>query len=113
MDLERDQILKLLKDLRNIGELIPSKKVPYHNLINKVKDRPGHDLKYSIDSSKIQSELGWVPNHSFESALKKRFVGTLKIFIGVNKFCLNQDMNLIEKVFEAIVNDNLNNQYQI
>ena len=51
--------------------LIPSKKVPYKNLITKVKDRPGHDLRYSINSSKIQSELGWVPKYTFESALKK------------------------------------------
>jgi dTDP-glucose 4,6-dehydratase len=36
-----------------------------------VKDRPGHDRRYAIDSRKIQSELGWRPGESFESGLKK------------------------------------------
>jgi len=39
-------------------------------VIEHVKDRPGHDRRYAIDFSKIQNELGWSPKHSFESALK-------------------------------------------
>jgi len=35
-----------------------------------VEDRPGHDLRYSLDSSKIRNELGWKPKHSFQEALK-------------------------------------------
>jgi dTDP-glucose 4,6-dehydratase len=35
-----------------------------------VEDRPGHDLRYSLDSSKIRAELGWQPTHSFEETLK-------------------------------------------
>ena len=35
-----------------------------------VEDRPGHDLRYSLDSSKIRAELGWKPRHRFEDALK-------------------------------------------
>lgn len=38
-------------------------------LIEYVKDRPGHDRRYAIDSSKIQSELGWKPSYSFEDAI--------------------------------------------
>jgi dTDP-glucose 4,6-dehydratase len=34
-----------------------------------VEDRPGHDIRYSLDSTKIRSELGWKPRHSFENAL--------------------------------------------
>jgi len=41
------------------------------NLIAFVEDRPGHDLRYSLDSSKIRKELGWKPRHAFESALVK------------------------------------------
>jgi len=36
-----------------------------------VEDRPGHDLRYSLDSSKVRNELGWSPKHSFQEALKK------------------------------------------
>jgi dTDP-glucose 4,6-dehydratase len=40
-------------------------------LITYVTDRPGHDFRYAIDSSKIQSELGWKPEHSLEDYLRK------------------------------------------
>ncbi|MCS7053347.1 MAG: dTDP-glucose 4,6-dehydratase [Ignavibacterium sp.] len=40
------------------------------DLIEYVKDRPGHDRRYAIDSSKIQNELGWKPQFSFESAIQ-------------------------------------------
>lgn len=39
-------------------------------LIEYVKDRPGHDRRYAIDSSKIQNELGWTPDYKFEQAIK-------------------------------------------
>jgi dTDP-glucose 4,6-dehydratase len=41
------------------------------DLIEFVKDRPGHDRRYAIDSSKIMSELGWKPEFEFESAIEK------------------------------------------
>ena len=40
-------------------------------LIAFVEDRPGHDIRYSLDSSKIRRELGWKPRHGFEEALEK------------------------------------------
>jgi dTDP-glucose 4,6-dehydratase len=40
-------------------------------LITFVTDRAGHDLRYAIDSSKIQNELGWKPEHNFESGLEE------------------------------------------
>jgi dTDP-glucose 4,6-dehydratase len=43
----------------------------YADLITFVKDRPGHDRRYAIDSRKIQGELGWRPAESFASGLKK------------------------------------------
>jgi dTDP-glucose 4,6-dehydratase len=41
------------------------------DLIQFVKDRPGHDRRYAIDSTKIQTELGWRPEHSFEEAIQQ------------------------------------------
>ena len=43
----------------------------YADLVTFVKDRPGHDRRYAIDSRKIQGELGWQPAESFASGLKK------------------------------------------
>lgn len=43
----------------------------YENLITFVKDRPGHDVRYAIDASKIERELGWTPEESFESGIRK------------------------------------------
>ena len=40
-------------------------------LITYVKDRPGHDLRYAIDASKINKELGWAPSVTFEEGLSK------------------------------------------
>jgi len=39
-------------------------------MIEYVKDRPGHDRRYAIDSTKIETELGWKPEHSFADAMK-------------------------------------------
>ena len=60
--------------VRKICQIMDKKlhrKEPAENLITFVKDRAGHDLRYAIDSSKIQNELGWKPEHSFEEALEK------------------------------------------
>jgi len=41
------------------------------SLIRFVKDRPGHDFRYAIDSSKLQNELGWSPKMSFREGLSQ------------------------------------------
>jgi len=50
----------------------------YKELITFVKDRPGHDYRYAIDSTKIRQELGWEPAHSFEASLKKTVIWYLE-----------------------------------
>jgi dTDP-glucose 4,6-dehydratase len=55
-----------------LDELHPGSPVtPHEELITFVKDRPGHDRRYAIDSGKIKRELGWRPNETFESGLRK------------------------------------------
>jgi dTDP-glucose 4,6-dehydratase len=49
----------------------PADGSPRRELITFVKDRPGHDLRYAIDFSKLTTELGWVPKETFESGIKK------------------------------------------
>ena len=44
---------------------------PYEKLITFVKDRPGHDLRYAIDASKIAKDLGWKPEETFETGIRK------------------------------------------
>jgi dTDP-glucose 4,6-dehydratase len=43
---------------------------PYRELITYVRDRPGHDRRYAIDSSKMKTELGWQPAHRFETGIE-------------------------------------------
>ena len=57
-----------------LEELAPRKPdgvARFEDLITFVKDRPGHDLRYAIDARKIERELGWVPQETFESGLRK------------------------------------------
>jgi dTDP-glucose 4,6-dehydratase len=53
-----------------LDDLYPKNK-PHSNLITYVKDRPGHDLRYATDSSKLKKDLGWALNESFSKSLEK------------------------------------------
>jgi dTDP-glucose 4,6-dehydratase len=55
-----------------LDEMLPnSANRPHGRLIEFVTDRPGHDVRYAIDASKIRNELGWRPRHSFEDGLRE------------------------------------------
>ncbi|NOH63911.1 dTDP-glucose 4,6-dehydratase [Vibrio sp. RE88] len=57
-----------------LEELVPDKPAgvnAYSDLISYVTDRPGHDVRYAIDASKIERELGWKPEETFESGIRK------------------------------------------
>lgn len=57
-----------------LEELAPNKPQGvenYRDLITYVKDRPGHDMRYAIDAGKIDRELGWRPQETFESGIRK------------------------------------------
>ncbi|MCY1493004.1 dTDP-glucose 4,6-dehydratase 2 [compost metagenome] len=61
--------LRPLKEDREQGLGRPPRS--YKELITFVKDRPGHDRRYAIDASKIERELGWKPQETFESGIRK------------------------------------------
>jgi dTDP-glucose 4,6-dehydratase len=54
-----------------LDELVPRQSGSYKEQISFVSDRPGHDLRYAIDASKIERELGWKPTETFASGLRK------------------------------------------
>jgi dTDP-glucose 4,6-dehydratase len=55
-----------------MDELLPdSAFAPHDSLIKYVADRPGHDQRYAIDAGKIERELGWRPQETFETGLRK------------------------------------------
>jgi dTDP-glucose 4,6-dehydratase len=56
---------------RLLDELRPDPAGPHERLITFVKDRPGHDRRYAIDASKIHRELGWKPEQTFTSGIRK------------------------------------------
>lgn len=79
-----------LEVVHSICEIL-EQKVPQHpaavesyvSLITHVTDRPGHDQRYAIDAGKIQRELGWVPQETFESGLQK----TVDWYLNNSEWC--------------------------
>jgi dTDP-glucose 4,6-dehydratase len=60
-EINNNSIIKLILKLMNKPT----------SLIKYVKDRPGHDFRYSLDSTKIEKKLGWKPKHNFENGIKE------------------------------------------
>ncbi len=72
----------------------------YINLIEYIKDRPGHDIRYSINTSKIYKEFGWRPKVSFEKGLKDTIIWYL------------ENMEWLKKIAEGKFSDWVNIQYK-
>jgi dTDP-glucose 4,6-dehydratase len=68
-----------------LEDLIPLEEGSYRDLITHVADRPGHDLRYAIDASKIQRDLNWQPKETFESGIKK----TVMWYLDNQNWCNN------------------------
>ncbi|MBQ4888533.1 dTDP-glucose 4,6-dehydratase [Shewanella sp. MMG014] len=83
------QICELLDELKPCSANIGS----YANLINFVADRPGHDIRYAIDITKIQTELGWYPQESFRAGLRK----TVEWYLAHLSWC----QNIIDKDYQC------------
>ncbi|MFT6734660.1 MAG: dTDP-glucose 4,6-dehydratase [Polaribacter sp.] len=74
------EVVETICDILN--ELVPQKS-DYKELISFVKDRPGHDIRYAIDASKIEKELNWTPKETFETGLRK----TVEWYLANAKWC--------------------------
>lgn len=70
-------ICTLLDELRPLSQTALGIKA-HKDLITFVQDRPGHDIRYAIDASKIQRELGWSPEETFESGIRKTVIWYLE-----------------------------------
>ena len=66
-----DVVTTLCSILEELAPNKPSNISNYSDLITYVTDRPGHDVRYAIDASKIERELGWRPEETFESGIRK------------------------------------------
>lgn len=67
--------IDLVREIIRTADRILGNPVGYsEKLISYVTDRPGHDLRYAIDSSKLKNELGWAPSCPFEQALEETII---------------------------------------
>ncbi|XXD09023.1 dTDP-glucose 4,6-dehydratase [Klebsiella sp. R445] len=66
-----DVVRTICAILDKVVEQKPGNISHFADLITFVKDRPGHDLRYAIDAAKIERDLGWVPQETFESGIEK------------------------------------------
>ena len=69
------------------------------SLITYVKDRPGHDMRYAIDPTKIKNELGWYPETSFENGIKKTVEWYLQNEDWWQEIVSGEYMNYYEKMY--------------
>ena len=77
------QNIEVVHTLCDILQELRPQEISYRGLITYVKDRPGHDMRYAIDASKIQEELGWVPEETFETGIRK----TVKWYLNNLDWC--------------------------
>lgn len=65
------QNIEVVRAICNLLQELAPSDAHYCDLITFVDDRPGHDLRYAIDASKIENELNWKPKETFESGIRK------------------------------------------
>ena len=67
--MENIDLIKVI--IKTVDRLLGNPEGQSLDLITYVTDRPGHDMRYAIDSRKLQSELGWEPSLQFEEGIEK------------------------------------------
>ncbi len=77
--------LEVVKTICDILDTLVPKESAYAEQIMYVQDRPGHDRRYAIDSSKMQRELDWTPEETFETGLSK----TVQWYLDNSAWCQN------------------------
>lgn len=77
------QNLEVVQTICSILDTLVPKETGYAQQITYVQDRPGHDRRYAIDSSKMQRELNWTPEETFETGLKK----TIQWYLDNSEWC--------------------------
>ncbi len=78
-----DVVRRICELLEELAPAKPAGVSHYEELITFVQDRPGHDKRYAIDAGKIERELGWVPQESFDSGLRK----TVSWYLNNREWC--------------------------
>ena len=71
----------------------------YENQITYVKDRPGHDRRYAIDASKLERELGWTPQETLETGLRKTVLWYLENETWVNHAVSGEYQHWVQKQY--------------
>ena len=79
------QNLEVVQTICEILDALVPKATKYSEQITYVTDRPGHDRRYAIDSTKMQKELGWTPVETFETGLRK----TVLWYLDNERWCKN------------------------
>jgi len=78
------EVVKTICDM--LDKMVPaSPYIPHEQLITYVSDRPGHDVRYAIDADKIDQQLGWTPEETFESGIEK----TIQWYLDNQQWCQN------------------------
>lgn len=79
------QNIEVVKTICDILDEVRPKNTKYAEQITYVADRPGHDMRYAIDAEKISKELGWTPQETFESGIRK----TVEWYLENSEWCKN------------------------
>ena len=92
--------IDIVTTIINVYNDLTGKDINKDDVITYVQDRSGHDLRYSIDSTKLQTELGWKPEETFETGIKK----TIQWYLDNKKWMKNVTSGEYQKWIDTYYN---------
>ena len=92
--------IDIVTTIINVYNYLTGKDINKDDVITYVQDRSGHDLRYSIDSTKLQTELGWKPEETFETGIKK----TIQWYLDNKKWMENVTSGEYQKWIDTYYN---------